>query len=120
MYCGVPNIDPICVAADEEAAESRSGPSSACGEQAQRLARRRASRAGSCDVPLPAPRPWPAPIDDQRLAESPQHDVVRLDIPVQHIAAVGIGDGIAGVDERLEQLAEVERKCGCGVRMRRA
>jgi len=49
------------------------------------------------------------PINHQRFARLPQHDVARLQVAVQNAAAVGVGDGLANVDEALEQPAELQR-----------
>ena len=51
-----------------------------------------------------AHRPRHAPVQQQHLSEGPQHDVVRLDVPVQHPAVVGVGKRIAHLDEGNQQL----------------
>jgi hypothetical protein len=43
------------------------------------------------------------PIDDQRFAKPPEHDVVRLDIAVHDAAAVRVCDRVAGVDHAPQQ-----------------
>ena len=54
--------------------------------------------------------PGQAPVDDQGLAEPPQHHVVRLQVAVQHAAAVGVGDDLADGDEPAQQPAELDRR----------
>ena len=39
------------------------------------------------------------PIDDERLSERAEHDVFGLEVAVDDPAAVGVRDGIAGVDD---------------------
>ena len=60
---------------------------------------------------LPRPR-WPllrcprfgeAPVNHQRFAVGPQHDVVGFEIAVEDAAAVGVGDGVAHVHEARQQ-----------------
>src|SRR5262249_12878772 len=50
-----------------------------------------------------------SPIDDEGLAVLAEHDVGRLEIAVEHAAAVCIGDDVADPHEVIEQLAELER-----------
>ena len=57
---------------------------------------------------LAADRLGQAPVDDQGLAEGAEHDVARLEVPVEDAPAVRVGDGVADVDEPLEQPAEVQ------------
>ena len=52
------------------------------------------------------------PVDHLRLAERPEHDVVRLDVAVEHPAAVGILDRLTGIDEVPEELAKAEHPPG--------
>ena len=89
MYCGVPMAEPSCVAADCR------WPTAV----RQRLLGRAARRSAGSD------RLGQAPVDDQRLAVFAEHDVARLQVAVQHAAAVGVGDGVADVDEPAEQAA---------------
>ena len=58
-----------------------------------------------------------APVDHQRLAVLADDDVARLDVAVQHAAAVGVIDGIADVHEAAEKLAQfqVARSRGTGM-----
>ena len=49
------------------------------------------------------------PVHDQRLAVLAEHDVARLQVAVQHPAAVGVGNGVAHVDEPAQQLAQRQR-----------
>ena len=49
-----------------------------------------------------------APVHDQRFAELAEHDVARLQIAVQHAAAVRIGNGVADGDKPIKQLAKFE------------
>ena len=37
------------------------------------------------------------------------HDVARLDVPVQHTPAVRVADGVADVQEAAEELLKCER-----------
>jgi len=53
-----------------------------------------------------------APVDDDGLAEGPDHDVGRLQVSVDHAARVRVGHRLAGVDDvgqerkpRLERIA---------------
>ena len=64
-------------------------------------------RAGRLAAPRPVERFGQAPVDDQRLAERPEHDVDRLDVAVQNFPVVGVGDRVAGVDESSDQGVEV-------------
>ena len=48
------------------------------------------------------------PVDDQRLAVTPQHDIGRLQVAVQNAAAMGVVDGVADVEEAAEQLPELD------------
>ncbi len=57
-----------------------------------------------------------APIGDQRLAVGPQQDIGRLEIPMEHTAAVCIGDRLADVDETPQKLAEAARVGSAGSR----
>ena len=50
-----------------------------------------------------------APVDHQCLAVFADDDVARLDVAVQHAAAVRIVDGVADVDEPPQQLAQLQR-----------
>ena len=50
-----------------------------------------------------------APVDHQRLAVLADDDVARLDVAVQHAAAVGVVDRVADVDEPPQQLAQLQR-----------
>lgn len=68
-----------------------------------------AAGLGPAGVAL-ANRPGQAPVDDQSLAEPPQHHVVRLQVAVQHAAAVGVGDHLADGDEPAQQPAELNRR----------
>src|SRR5205823_8377135 len=54
----------------------------------------------------PAPRLGQAPVDDERLAVGPEHDVARLEVAVQYPAAVGVGDGVAHVHETAQELSQ--------------
>ena len=64
-----------------------------------------AERGTSVRSPLSWPRFDPAqglgqaPVHHQRLAVLADDDVRRLDVAVQHAAAVGVVDGVADVDE---------------------
>ncbi len=49
-----------------------------------------------------------SPVDDQRLAERPEHDVIGLQVAVHDAAAMCISDRVAGVDHALEQAAECQ------------
>ena len=62
--------------------------------------------------------PGQPPVDDLRLAERAEHDVVRLDVTVEDTAAVRILDRLAGIDEVPEELAEAEQALGLGRRGR--
>ena len=55
------------------------------------------------------------PVEDQRLAEGADHDVARLQVPVQHSAAIGIVHHVADVEEPREQLAN-SSLCEIGLR----
>ena len=50
-----------------------------------------------------------APVDDQRLAVLAEHDVARLQVAVQHAAAVGVGDRVADVEEPPQQPPQGQR-----------
>ena len=92
MYAGVPTAEPSTVADDplaEPAAAALPSPEPSPGRPAGQLGQ--------------------APIDHQRLAVLAEHDVARLQVAVQHAAAVGVGDGVAHVHESPEELAEGER-----------
>ena len=71
--------------------------------RARASARRRRARLG------PAQRLGQAPVDHQRLAVLADDDVARLDVAVQHAAAVGVVDRVADVDEPPQQLAQLQR-----------
>ncbi len=45
-----------------------------------------------------------APVDDQGLAVLAQHDVARLEVAMEHAAAVGVVDGVADVEEPAQEL----------------
>ena len=49
------------------------------------------------------------PVHHQRLAVLAQHDVARLEIAVQHAAAVRIRHRVADVDEPAQQIAQFQR-----------
>ena len=55
-----------------------------------------------------------APVDDVGLAVFSQHDVIWLQVAVQHTATVGVGHGVAHVDDPLEQANETP---GCDGRV---
>ena len=46
------------------------------------------------------------PVDDERLAVSTEHDIARLQIPMQHLSTVGIADRVADIDQPIDQIAE--------------
>jgi hypothetical protein len=50
-----------------------------------------------------------SPIDDKRLAILAEHDVARLEVAMQHAAAVCVGDRVAHVDEAAQQAAKFQR-----------
>ena len=50
-----------------------------------------------------------APVHDQRLAVLAEHDVARLQVAVQHAAAVGVGHRVAHVHEPAQQLPQLQR-----------
>ena len=52
------------------------------------------------------------PVDHQRLAMLADDDVARLDVPVQHAAAVRVVDGVADVDEAPQELAQLRATAG--------
>ena len=45
-----------------------------------------------------------APVEQNDLAVLAEHDVVGLDVAMQHAAAVGVGDGLTDADEHCEQM----------------
>ena len=92
MKLGVPNTEPYCVWDEPLPLDGWSVRSPAVGMRS-----------------LLANRLGQAPVDDQRLAVFAEHDVAGLQIAVQHAAAVGVFDGVADVDEALQQLAQFER-----------
>src|SRR5262249_55186325 len=47
-----------------------------------------------------------APIDYQRLSKPAEHDVLRLQVAMNDAAAMGVRNGIAGVDQALQQPAK--------------
>jgi hypothetical protein len=47
-----------------------------------------------------------APIDNERLAVSAEHHVARLEIAMQHASAMRVLDGVADVDQALNQFAK--------------
>ena len=49
-----------------------------------------------------------APVHHQGLAVLAQHDVARLQVAVQHPAAVGVRDRVADVEEAAQQLPQRE------------
>ena len=55
-----------------------------------------------------------APVEHHRLAELADHDVLGLQVPVDHAAAVRVGDGVADVGEVREELEPL----GQGPRLR--
>ena len=83
----------------------RAGPASPRGPRlADRLAA--ASRLGQ------------PPVDQQRLAEPAQHQVVRLEVAVQHPLAVRERDRLADIDEPPQKLAEFDGgRVGTGTRL---
>ena len=48
------------------------------------------------------------PVDDQGLAITTQHDVGRLQVAVEHAAAMGVVDRVANVEKPPEQLPELD------------
>src|SRR5205807_1184410 len=50
-----------------------------------------------------------APVDDQRLAVGAEHDVRGLEVAVDDAVAVGVGHCVAGRDQALQELAELQR-----------
>ena len=52
---------------------------------------------------LTVQHPGDAPVHDDDLAVGPEHDVVGLEIPVHHAPPVGVGDGLADLQERGQQ-----------------
>ena len=50
-----------------------------------------------------------APVEDDHLAEAPQHDVLRLQVAVHHPARVRIADRLADRHERLQQPQPLQR-----------
>ena len=70
-------------------------------------ARRRSPAMHRHDVGL-ADHLGQPPVDDQRLAVAAQHDVGRLQVAVEHAAAVGVVDRVADVEEPPEQLPELD------------
>ena len=48
------------------------------------------------------------PIHDERLAVLAEHNVARLQIPVQHAATVRVLDGVADIDEAAQQLTKLD------------
>ena len=85
----MPRAEPICVAADSAPDEGLSGPSVDSGLQSGRL-----DRLGQ------------SPVDDERFAILPEHDVARLQVAVQHAPAMGVGHRVADVEEATQELAE--------------
>ncbi len=94
MYCGVPIAVPICVSAVPLAETGRSVPSSITDARLRLI-----HQLGQ------------APVDDQRLAVLAEHDVARLEVAVQHAAAVGVVDRVADVEEPAEQLPQLHGAC---------
>ena len=84
MYAGVPSREPSTVGCTSEPDSGLSVGSATAGEPA---------------FHVPADRLGQAPVDHQRLTVVAQHDVARLQIAVQHPAAVGVADRIADVQE---------------------
>ena len=62
----------------------------------------------AADASLVADHLRQSPVDDQRLAVRAQHDVRRLQVPVQHPAAVGVVDCVADVEKPADQLPELD------------
>ena len=92
MYAGVPSAEPGSVSAEPLADDGIERP----------LVRRPARLR-------PAHRLGQAPVDDQRLAVLADDDVGRLDVAVEHAAAVGVVDRVADVDEPPQELAQRQR-----------
>ena len=87
---------------------SRADPLTVGGDQ--RSARRSQSRLE------PGPALGQPPVDHQRLAVRADDDVRRLDVAVQHAAAVRVVDGVADVEEPPQELAELKFPVALGWR----
>ena len=95
MYDGVPIVVPCSVSPDEatvEPGETRLG---------HPVVLRRDDVALADHLGQP-------PVDDQGLAVPPQHDVGRLQVAVEHPAAVRVVDRVANVEKPPEQLPELD------------
>ena len=89
------------------------------GGRAQRAARQasrpsRSTRKGkrllaALDAVGPAHRLGQPPVHHQRLAVLAHDDVGRLDVAVDHAAAVGVVDGVADIGESPQELAQLQR-----------
>ena len=93
MYCGVPIAEPGRVK-DESSRERLEEQS------IDRLALGIGQRLGD------------PPIDDERLAEPAEHDVLGLQVAMDDAAAVRVGDRVAGVDDAAQQPAERDLALG--------
>ena len=49
-----------------------------------------------------------APIDHQRLAIFPEHDIAWFQVPVKHTPTVGVLDRVADVDQPAQQLPQFQ------------
>ena len=86
MYEGVPRAEPSSVSTELAPEEGSTGGL--------------AMRGLGTGLPHRLREP---PIDDQGLTVIADDDVRRLQVAVQHAAAVGVVDGIANVDEPAQQ-----------------
>ncbi len=47
-----------------------------------------------------------APVDDERFAEWPEHDVLGFQIAMNDVSAMSVGDRVAGIDEAAQESPE--------------
>ena len=86
-----------------------------------------ADRGDRCPGVVVADRPGEAPVHDVDLAEGAEHDVVRLEVPVDDAARVGVADRLGGLVEERDHPVEAQprllrpavgRACGVEVHQR--